>query len=1030
MKYIILARKNSRFFCCNNLKERKKNMKNILKKGSKFFLTALVILNSLMNTLPVHAEETTTDENDLDTIVELGNAEDVFPDLMPQSDGISLTDTTGTGSIYAMIHIANQYGFDYVQQLYVGNKTVFCIEPMQLFTEGLDYHQDTAKWDELSEQTRQNIWEINYYGYSYSGHQTEKYYVATQVMIWQAVTGTWYQPYYTDGTTVYDISNEVAVINNLRTQPQGRPSFNNQTIKMGLNTPVTLTDTKGTLANYSITSSNGIRTSVNGNNLTVAITSENYDKSITFSRNFTARDVNVIYGSGGYQRVIYLASRRDPSPNFKLNFDLMYADIEVEKQDSQTGTKTQGDATFNGATFAIKDASGNVLETITTNGSKAKSKKYPVGTTLNVCEVTSPEGYLTNSSCNTVELKYSGDNTPSTFSTTVKDQVIKGRIEIAKTIDKEKYGLFQSNVQKPGEGFKFDIILKSTGKVVSTLTTDEDGRAISDYLPYGTYIVKEYETKGYDTLKPFEVKINQNEKTYFYNIYNDTIKAELTIYKTDSETGKRIPAAGVKFKIKDADGNYVTQEVTYPKKYTTDVFKTDEDGSVHLPSPLKYGEYKLVEIKAPHGYVLKDTEIPINVDGSSTEIFMNFDNKTQKGQVYVEKSGEMLSGAKESKTDYGTLYTPEYKEKYLSGVTYEITAREDIVTPEGTVWFHKGDVVDTFTTGDGVTTSALLQLGKYSIKETATQTGFVLDENTYDFDIEYAGQMIDVVEIKQAYVNERQKLDLQITKTFEDEDKDAYKDVVFGVYSKNDITLNDKVIIPADGLVGTLTIDEDGKNIEQLDLPTGEYYVKELETNVGFKLDEEKHDFTFDYDADTTKPTVTVSMDLYNEKRRLELDVNKVDKDHHDHFLNGAIFEVYDKTADAYVTTLASGQLMITGEEKDEEYEISKKEDFSKIIKTVKTDENKQIVLDIDDGTYYSRKAGSDEVTKHVIKDGKAVLSDAIYGHEYEFKEIKAPTSYQLADKTKAYKVEADKETDTIIYYFENARIVVPNTGV
>lgn len=60
----------------------------------------------------------------------------------------------------------------------------------------------------------------------------------------------------------------------------------------------------------------------------------------------------------------------------------------------------------------------------------------------------------------------------------------------------------------------------------------------------------------------------------------------------------------------------------------------------------------------------------------------------------------------------------------------------------------------------------------------------------------------------------------------------------------------------------------------------------------------------------------------------------------------------------------------------------------------------------------------------------KSVLSDAIYGHEYEFKEIKAPTSYQLANKTKAYKVEADEETDTIIYYFENARIVVPNTGV
>ncbi len=89
----------------------------------------------------------------------------------------------------------------------------------------------------------------------------------------------------------------------------------------------------------------------------------------------------------------------------------------------------------------------------------------------------------------------------------------------------------------------------------------------------------------------------KTKKTYFYNIYNDTIKAELTIYKTDSETGKRIPAAGVEFKIKDADGNYVTQEVTYPKKYTTDVFKTDEDGSVHLPAPLKFGEYKLLKSK-------------------------------------------------------------------------------------------------------------------------------------------------------------------------------------------------------------------------------------------------------------------------------------------------------------------------------------------------------------------------------------------------------------------------------------------------
>lgn len=59
---------------------------------------------------------------------------------------------------------------------------------MQLFIAGNDYIPDSAKWDELSESQRQAIWEINYYGYSYPGHESENYYVATQIMIWQVVT--------------------------------------------------------------------------------------------------------------------------------------------------------------------------------------------------------------------------------------------------------------------------------------------------------------------------------------------------------------------------------------------------------------------------------------------------------------------------------------------------------------------------------------------------------------------------------------------------------------------------------------------------------------------------------------------------------------------------------------------------------------------------------------------------------------------------------------------------------------------------
>ncbi len=989
-------------------------------KLKKILFITLLLFSSLCSKVVVNGE-------DLDTISELGTIDEVFSDQIIDENSIMLTSVTNEGQWIAKIYIENERGFDYIAVNKVGDKTVFCIEPMALFIGGQEYVEDSAKWSDLSESQRQAIWEINFYGYSYPGHDSESYYVATQILIWEVVTGNFYTPYLMDGSTLYDISNEVNTIRSLRSNPSGQPSFNNKTIKMGINTPVTINDSKGTLSNYSINSVNGVSLNTNGNSLTSSIYSESYDKQATFYRNFSARDVNIIYGSGGYQRVIYLASRKDPSGEFKLNFELLYADIEVEKQDVETGVKSQGDAKFNNAKFEIRDANNNVLETIVTSGNKTKSRKYPVGTTLNVCEISPPEGYLNNNVCNSVNLKYDGENTKSTFNTTIKDQVIKGRIEIAKTIDSKIDG---SHVDKPGEGFIFDIILKSSNTKVATLTTDEDGRAISDLLPYGTYIIKEQESKGYDTCKPFEMKIEKDQKTYFFNIYNDTLKAELTIYKVDSETGKRIPASNVSFKVKDSNNDFITQTVTYPTKYDTDIFKTDENGSVHLPSPLVYGEYKIVEISAPYGYVLKDKEIPLNVDGTSNEIFINFDNTSQKGQVYVEKYGEVLSDVTTKETDYGLLYTPIYEEKYLDGVTYKIIAREDIITPDGTTWFYKDDVVDTFTTKDDVTTSCLLQLGKYSIQEIDTKVGYVLDDTIYDFDIEYAGQMIDVVEIKQSYINNRQKLNLEITKTFEDNDANAYKDVLFGIYTNSDILLDEKVLINKDSLVGLLTLDSNNKTSIQYDLPISDYYIKELKTNVGFVLDRDKYDFTFKYDEDITKEKVDVSLTINNNKRRLELDVSKIDKDHQDYLLDGAIFEVYDKTNNRYVAKIASGQLLIVGSKANEEYEIAKDEKFNDIVKSEKTDENNLIILDIEDGTYYSRVKGSDKVNKHIIKSGKAVLIDAIYGHEYEFKEVKAPTSYKLAPSSQSYKVEVDEKTNTINFTFANERIVLPNTGV
>ena len=1002
----------------------------MFRKTCRLLLAVLLILSSLaLRPSPAKADEYQDEDGSVTTITELGSDfYEIFPQFKPKEapEGKPMLKSTGgestLGEPYAFIYIDNWRGFDWVAHLTVGDKVVFCIEPMVDFISGQWYEEDTAKWEDLSRQQQHDIWLANYYGYSYPGHQNPKYYVGTQLLIWQIVTGTWYEPYEMDRTTPYDISAELAEIERLKNSPQGRPSFAGTTVKTGLNMPVTLTDTKGVLGNFNMPSPKGLSLSRNGNDLNITITSEDFDKDLQFGTTADARSVNIIYGSGGYQKVIYLASRSDPTANFSLRVELQYADIKINKRDKETGDKPQGDTKLSGAEFAVKDAAGNVLETVTASEDSVVTKKYPVGKPLTIIETKAPLGYLLNESPVNVAMNEMKDQ----YEIDVEDQVIKGKIEIAKTIEQEREYPAESVISHPGVDFVFDVYLKSTGELVTTLTTDEEGRAMSDLLPYGTYEVKEREKEGYVTLKPFEAKVEEDQKVYFYNIYNDGFKADVTLYKTDAETGKRIPAAGVSFKIKDEEGNILTYWVNYPKRVQTDTFVTDEEGSVHLPEPLAYGKYSLVEINAPYGYVLSGEEIPLNIDGEATEIFQAFPNKAQKGQIVIEKYGEMLDSFKEEKTEYGTLYTPVYKEKYLEGAVFGIYAAEDVVGEEGTLWYEKGDLADTVTTSSEKTLSKELPLGSYLVKEIAAPEGYVLDTKEYPLVLEYAGQEVEITSVQLTLNNERQKLDLQVQKLFEEAAKDAYKDVLFGVYTEEDLVCGENTL-PKESLVALLKIDEKGKNVEKPDLPVGKYYLKELKTNDAFEKSEENYSFEFSYSKDQNEALVSVKTDpVLNTKRRIDLEITKVDKDHHDVLLNGAVFEVRDLTTKKDLGILVSGKLAYRGTAAGEEYEIADNEEFKGTIRKAKTDETKEIILNVSAGTYYLRKAGSSDCIKLVVADGKAILADAVYGHEYEFKEIDAPASYDLAGP-KVFKAEGKEKATGL---FENKRTEVPNTGI
>lgn len=339
--------------------------------------------------------------------------------------------------------------------------------------------------------------------------------------------------------------------------------------------------------------------------------------------------------------------------------------------------------------------------------------------------------------------------------------------------------------------------------------------------------------------------------------------------KKDAETGKTIPYAGAGFQIYDPDGNKVSMTFTYPTPTTIDTFYTDADGQLVTPEKLDYGKgYSLVEVQAPYGYVLDSTPVSFDVteenstqEGGITLIKVDKPNMAQKGTISVEKTGEVFFGVNVSgEEDKDVIYQPVYKVKGLAGAVYEITADEDVITPDGTLRYHKGDVVDTVTTDeDGTAKSKELYLGKYTVVETKAPTGMVINKEKHSVELTYAGQDVAVTETATSFVNERQKVKISLEKILEQDEtfgigkNDEIKNISFGLYAKEDVVSSSGTVIPADGLIEIITLDENGAATANTDLPFGSYYVKEIATDEHYILSDTQYPFTFEYAGQNTE---------------------------------------------------------------------------------------------------------------------------------------------------------------------------------
>lgn len=315
----------------------------------------------------------------------------------------------------------------------------------------------------------------------------------------------------------------------------------------------------------------------------------------------------------------------------------------------------------------------------------------------------------------------------------------------------------------------------------------------------------------------------------------------------------------------------------------------DEDGRVldtwksvkgeeHIIEYLTAGQtYTLKEEFAPYGY-LQAEEITFTVDDTAEIQKLEMKDDVPAGLLIINKKGEFLDKVSLLERLGGWIaHLFEYVTGSLKDVTFEVYALEDIKAADGesSDYYKKDELVAEITTDDtGHARLENLPLGKYYVKEKETAEGYVLDGEIREIDLTYRDQNTAVVAFSTDWQNNRQKVEVTVTKTEKDTDR-VLEGAVFALCAKENIVNTDGgIIMKADTVIEERITDEEGKLVFEADLPTGfSYYVKEVVPAPGFATSDEVQEFAFTYEDAETE---TISCDFTFEDEPIVFAFTKV----------------------------------------------------------------------------------------------------------------------------------------------------------
>lgn len=415
----------------------------------------------------------------------------------------------------------------------------------------------------------------------------------------------------------------------------------------------------------------------------------------------------------------------------------------------------------------------------------------------------------------------------------------------------------------PYEGAAFEIYDSNNQRItmqytypqvtsIHTFYTNKEGYLITpEKLPYGDYTLKEVQAPyGYvldDTPVPFS--ITQENSSTDTGVTVVKVKARdvaqkgvINITKTGEIFSSVEENKGVytpKYSVGNLKGAvfeiYAAEDITtldgtvrYEQGALVDTVTTDDDG-VAKSKELYLGKYTVIEKTAPNGYVHNaakyDAELTYagqNVSVTSTDLSVY--NDRQKVSVSLEKI--MAEDKTFSIGNNGEI----------TSVRFGIYADEDIKSSNGDV--IPKDALITFANCDkngNISFDCDLPVGfKWYAKEIATDEHYILSDTKYEFDTEYQGQDVKVIDIK---VNNDKAIENNLIYgsvkglKIDRETQEVIKGATFGLFFANTSELTEK------NAVLTAVTDENGVFVFN-NIPYGEYLMKELKPADGY-LDNE-----------------------------------------------------------------------------------------------------------------------------------------------------------------------------------------------